>query len=125
MGRRPEADRIKEARGTLQRCRSNPNEPMPDRPLGAPPKSMSADERAAWRELAATVEDGVLTVSDRWSVEILARLMATYRRRDPLTPTEFSTMVKLLGVIGATPADRPRVTANPKPLTDEFAQFKT
>ena len=47
-GRKPLPVAVKKLNGTLQKCRTNPNEPVPQRVLGEPPEYMSDVAKKAW-----------------------------------------------------------------------------
>lgn len=67
----------------------------------------------------------VLSNSDRWIDEIASRLMAKFRDRDQVTTAaELSRLANALSLVGATPADRSRITTsgNDTPA-NPFAEF--
>jgi phage terminase small subunit len=110
---------IKRLRGTLQPCRTNPNEPKPAEPLGDPPSHLLRDERAAWRELQRMTVVGVLTMQDRWVVELSCILMAKVRRRETLGGAERAQLTQLLCRMGLAPADRAKVSVMPQSKDDD------
>lgn len=91
------------------------NEPKPTGELGDPPKSLKADEKEAWFELASLIPPGVAANTDRWHVEETVCLMALSRRLravgQRMTAAEGSQLISNLGKMGMNPADRSRVTA--------------
>jgi phage terminase small subunit len=103
--------------------RKRPNEPKELRALGDPPARLSKKALPFWHELVSIAPAGVLTIADRWAVELAARLMmkATGGRRIPAA--ELATLRSLLAALGMTPADRSKLsvkTEKPKanPYTD-------
>lgn len=99
-----------------QRQREREGEPEVIEPLGEPPKHLDANQRKAWREIARTAPEGVLTRADRVSVELAAVLLAQLRGQGAdFTPTRLAQLRYLLGQFGMTPADRSRVTLETKP----------
>lgn len=107
------------------------------RPLGEPPSRLPIDVVPYWHEIASMVPSGVLTISDRWASEIIARLMQKSARgadddvaclelaklaelspvetrrllaRERISGAELSTLSSLLGRLGMTPADRTRLS---------------
>lgn len=96
------------------------------RPVGNPPGYMNKEAATAWRELARTL--GWLEVEDRGAVEVAALAIGQVRTMhkvgEPVTAALFSAMNTALGKLGATPADRSKVsTGAPEDDDDPFAQF--
>ncbi len=107
------------------RLKVRENEPKPTKPLGNPPKHLSADVRKCWRELVKFAPDGVFVDCDAWAVEIAAVLMAEFRAdTSSFNAARIARLDSLLGRFGITPADRSRVTAiQPKKINrfdDDF-----
>lgn len=101
------ADKVNPARLKVRE-----NEPKPAKPLGNPPKYLSADQRKCWRELVGFVQDGVFADCDAWAVEIASVLMAEFRAdTGAFNAAKIARLDSLLGRFGITPADRSRVTA--------------
>jgi len=117
MGRPRTPSAILELRGSY---RKNPQrrrhpEPQPSGPLGKPPRLLAREERRAWRDIERITPPGVLTVADRWLVEIAARLMAKMRGPKGLRPGERTQLIQCLSKMGLTPADRSKVGVTPRP----------
>lgn len=102
---------VLDARGAFrkdpQRKREDP-ETVGD--LGKPPAHLTAEAADCWKEIAKLAPRGVLTGSDRLSVEVASNLMSQFR----LNPVEFPAaklvrLEALLGKFGMTPADRAKV----------------
>jgi hypothetical protein len=98
-------------------------EPVETRKLGAPPKTFTEGQKAAWREFAKMVPRGVATYADRWAVELIVTSMTKFRS-GAYRAADLSTISNLLARFGLTPADRSRVVATigPKP-DDEWAEL--
>lgn len=123
-----------ERHGHPERRRNS--EPKENRPLGDPPDRLPVEMRPYWEEIASIVPFGVLKISDRWAVELAARLMYKATSKPnievilelvhtlQLTPTdakrlindasissaELSTLKSLLAALGMTPADRTKLS---------------
>lgn len=116
--------------------RARPHEPKPAGPLGDPPEcfndepGLEAKElldraalRAAWHELTGMVAAGVLTISDRWLVELACRTMQQVRKGAALA-AERNLLLSCLSRMGLTPADRSRIAVpQEKQELDELAQL--
>lgn len=105
-----------------QRRRDRENEPVPAGPLGDPPEYLSPAAQSVWHELAGQVPQGVLTIADRFLVEIVSRQMARLRAGEDLKAAEINQIISCLSRMGLTPADRSRV-AVPKPPDEERDTF--
>lgn len=109
---------------------------MPAGPLGDPPEHFTRTQREIWFELALQVPDGVLTVADRMMVEIYCGLVARHRGGvnadgetvypEVLKASEYELILKLLGRMGLTPADRSKIkapTRDKQNAQDTFAEL--
>jgi phage terminase small subunit len=117
---------LKRLKGTLQKCRENPNEPQPGEPLGNAPAYFTETEQKIWREIKRMIVPGVLTVQDRFVVELLCQLMARLRQRDPpMTGAERSNLTYCLSQLGLTPCSRSKISVEPQSeKSDPFAEFR-
>jgi hypothetical protein len=99
------------------------HEPVPTKPIGPPPKDMTPEEKACWRELIRITPEAVLFNTDRWWVELSACLMAAHRNRR-ITTSDRAQLITLLSRMGLNPSDRSRVSA-PVTTKDEnpFAEI--
>src|SRR5215213_8482527 len=71
---------LKELSGTLRKHRQNNDEPKPDRSVPFPPERLSAQAKAAWRELAEIADGmGILTEGDPAALEAMAGALADLR----------------------------------------------
>lgn len=78
-------------------------------PLAAgPPDTLLESEKKVWLELVDHAPPGVLTWADPQVVELGAILMTAQRERTITTP-ERGQLIKILGLLGMTPADRASV----------------
>ena len=134
-GRKPLPTAIKKIKGTLQKCRTNPNEPRPTGVLCDPPEYMADSAKEAWYYAVANSPPGLLSALDgavleRWANcsgmyrEALAKinrsgvsgmLMKTpsgFLRRSPLMDVIRDLALEMKGYeaeMGFTPASRSRV----------------
>jgi hypothetical protein len=95
--------------------RRRPDEPKPDGPLGPPPAAFGDDLelKSIWEELAEIVPANVLTSADRWLVELTCRVMMQIRSGETVAAKE-GVLLNCLSRMGLTPADRSRITLEPK-----------
>jgi phage terminase small subunit len=99
-------------------------EPVPDGELGSPPRHLTDAQKKIWKEIAATVAPGVLTIQDRVSMEVLSTLVSELRA-GTLTTQRLGILMSTLSRLGLTPVDRAKVSVAPKKTEDSpFAQFK-
>ena len=63
-GRKPLPVAVKKIKGTLQKCRTNPNEPRPMGKLGDPPEYMSDIAKEAWTYAVENAPPGLLSSLD-------------------------------------------------------------
>ncbi len=129
--------------------RRRPNEPKESRPLGEPPGRLPVEIRAFWKEIESIVPAGVLKISDRWAVELAARLMykavtgpnipailelaktaemdvAEIRKliqSQEIGSAELSTLRSLLSALGMTPADRSKLSVPTEKPKNRFAEL--
>ncbi|HEY7821935.1 MAG TPA: hypothetical protein VIG24_03835, partial [Acidimicrobiia bacterium] len=88
----------------------------------APPRYLTKDQKACWKEILKLAPEGVLTAADAIAVEIVACLLAEYRDDPILMPaariTRLTTEMKTLGL---NPSGRASLVV-PKPDTpaDDF-----
>ena len=96
------------------------------KPVGNPPAYMDKEAATAWRELARTL--GWLEIEDRAAVESAAiaigQVRTLHKLGEPVTGALFSAMNTALGKLGATPADRSKISIPDDGDTDDpFAKF--
>lgn len=129
--------------------RARPNEPKDDRPFGDPPERMPLEIRPFWYELVGYCAPGVLKVSDRWAIELAARLMhkavstpnmavalelvntleltkadaRAMLQREDITGAELSTLRTLLSSLGMTPADRTKLSVPTEKKANKFSDI--
>jgi phage terminase small subunit len=100
--------------------RKRPIGPKSPAGIGEPPARLTAEEREVWQEIKFKAPQGVLTAPDGFMMETLCQLIAAMRAR-VITDAQRNQMIRLLSLIGFTPADRSRITAVGK--TDEADPF--
>lgn len=89
-----------------QRARARANEPTDERDVGKPPRGLSKDERAAWKELTDCAIPGVLRYADRPAVLAAAQLYARMKNQRGL---QDQTRDQLLGQIEFADLENPLV----------------
>ena len=78
-GRKPLPVAVKKIKGTLQKCRTNPNEPRPMGKLGDPPEYMSDIAKEAWTYAVENAPPGLLSSLDAAVLERWANCAGLYR----------------------------------------------
>lgn len=90
------------------------------RPLGPPPEALAPVHVEAWHELVAAAPDGVLRDSDRFLLELAARLMVQIRTM-PSCPAAMATQLRAcLTEIGMSPSSRARLAVAPPQAKNPF-----
>jgi hypothetical protein len=98
---------VLELRGAFKnhpsRLRERENEPICTEPLPDPPRRLPKDVKAAWREMK---DRGFwLSSPDQFLVLIAATYMARHRT-DECESAETALLIKVLNMIGFSPAER-------------------
>jgi hypothetical protein len=103
---------ILDARGAFkthpERRGKREGEPVVTELIGSAPKTFTADQLQAWKDITSQCADGVLTKADSIAVEVCAGLLARHRQA-PLTGADLNQLTGLLGRFGMTPSDRSKV----------------
>ena len=84
-----------------------------------PPAHLAPELVRAWHWIVEQVPPGVLTASDRSSIEIMARLQAQIWMSGDLDAIK--EIRQWFGQYGLTGAAREKITAKPKPAGNPFA----
>ena len=106
---------LKVLKGTAQKCRLNPREPIPNGPLGNAPRNFNDEQKAIWREIKAVSPEGVLSIADSFIVEMLVILLHEFRTDYAnFTSGKLARLISILTRVGLTPADRSKISV-PKP----------
>ncbi len=93
-------------------------EPKPTTTLGNPPRHLSPAQKKIWKHLVSTIPDGVLFAIDAIAIELTVRLVE--RMQDgTLKSNEIGQLRGCLASLGATPADRSRVSVVPPETSSE------
>ena len=152
MGRPRKPVQLLELNGSLKKHPDRRRNPGPNdpRPFGDPPDRLPAEIRPYWLELTSMTAPGVLAISDRWAVELAARLYfkavnepdipailelaataglspaETKRliRSQMITGNELSNLRSLLASLGLTPADREKLSIPTEKPVNKFALLK-
>ena len=135
-GRKPLPVVVKEIKGTLQKCRTNPREPKPTTALCTPPDYMSESAKEAWNYAVANSPPGLLSalngaVLERWAncsglyrealskinragvSEMIIKTPSGILRRSPLMDVIRDLALEMKGYeaeMGFTPAVRSRIS---------------
>lgn len=142
-GRKPLPTTVKQIKGTLQKCRTNPREPQPAGDLVDPPQYMSEGAKDAWRYAIENAPAHLLKRLDMSVLEVWACAADLYRKaqaglaktglliKAPNTGVPMQSpylaiankqaqiMTKAATEMGFTPASRSRVTL-PVEAVDEL-----
>jgi hypothetical protein len=78
-GRNPLPAVVRQLKGTLQKCRTNPREPKPTGVLCTPPEYMSDSAKGAWDYAVANSPPGLLSALDGAVLERWANCSGLYR----------------------------------------------
>ncbi|WMS43130.1 hypothetical protein RDV64_01615 [Acuticoccus sp. MNP-M23] len=100
---------LQEAKGAFAKNPNRARKASRPGPLGAPPSRLSEAEVTAWDELADELP--WLCRSDRKILEVTARLSARLVADPDMGVNALAQLRMCLSALGATPADRCRVTA--------------
>jgi hypothetical protein len=102
--------------------RRRPPSPKSKLEIGNPPDHLDPEEAAIWFEIIGISAPGVLVSSDRL---ILARLCQLEKRvrDDSATISETAQHLRVLTLLGLTPADRSRIATPGKEDSNPFASF--
>lgn len=124
MGRTRTPTAILDAKGGFltHKNRQRPNEPMADRPIGAPPKYLNAAEKKVWKELVSQSAPGVLMISDTIMLSVFVRLSTKFQLRQPMMAAETAQMITLSSKFAMNPADRSKVEVE-KPKSSSLSLF--
>jgi len=79
-GRKPLPTKVKQLKGTLQKCRTNPREPQPVGELVDPPQYMSEGAQSAWRYALECAPPQLLKRLDMSVLEVWACAADLYRK---------------------------------------------
>ena len=117
---------ILDARGAfkLNPNRRRDSEPVVKDPIGAPPESLTEQERQWWNEIVNRAPMGVLTSADYLPVIMAAKLMAEAMTDFAgMTPGRMARLHSLLGQFGMTPAERAKLSIPKAKEANPFDEF--
>ena len=97
--------------------------PKSNRPLGDYPKKRTTDPVECWNELAAMSIPGVLTGSDRIMMEVLADLLADYRKDSTkFASSKMTHLISIMARFGMSASDRNKLgVTKPDPGANHWA----
>ncbi len=143
-GRKPLPTAVKKLKGTLQKCRTNINEPKPTHHLCTAPEYMSEIAKEAWDYAVKNSPPGLLSALDGAVLERWANCSGLYRealakinragvsgmiiktpsgilRRSPLMDVirDLAMEMKMYEAeMGFTPASRSRISTSPEAINN-------
>lgn len=106
--------------------RFNPDEPIPNGPLGIPAQALRLTPlvQEQWDYLVSIIAPGVAMCCDAPLMALTARLMARMAD-ETITDSQMATLLRCLSQLGMTPADRSRIVAqHTKTTRGKFDKFK-
>jgi len=123
MARPRTATNILDARGAFKK---NPNrkrtgEPTVDRPFRkSAPRQLTDEQKICWKEIVKACPAGVLTAADHLIVEVVAVLLAEFRRSGAeMSAAHLNRMTTQMGRLGLDPSGRASLTVD-RPKANEF-----
>jgi len=123
MARSRTATAILDARGAFAKDpqRKRPDEPKVSTPFPRQsPDHLSPEESACWVEIVGIAPAGVLTGADTVIVEMVACLLAEYRKdREGFAAAKLTRLSSEINRIGLSPSSRAALTVD-KPKDNEF-----
>ena len=104
--------------------RRRPPAPEPEPGVGAPPETLSQSAQLVWHELVGISAPGVLTKSDRPTLELTALLLDEFRQsEEPFITSRLGRLESLLSRLGLSPTDRARVAVPARPEPNPFDEL--
>jgi hypothetical protein len=95
-----------------------------DGPLGSAPERLTELERQAWDELSAGSLPGVLTASDRLTIELASVLLAEFwTEKANMAAAKMGQLIGLLARLGMSPADRQKFTKDKSDDDNPYANL--
>jgi hypothetical protein len=89
--------------------------------IGPPPAFLSPTEQEIWNEIAQAAPTGVLTATDRISLEVISRLTAAMRETGETHHA--AELRKWLGQYGFTASARAKISSAPVKKVSHFDEF--
>ncbi len=147
MTGRPLPTRLKIFKGTNQKCRSNPDEPMPDNDSIIMPDHLNKKEQKVWTHVVdQLVAAGIMTNIDQHGMEMYCEAYAKWRDANDklkslgmivkapsgypipspylsISNKAFEQLRQMMTEFGMTPSSRSRIKAEPKKIDNDFDGF--
>ena len=126
MPKQPTPSNVLELRGAYKKNpqRRRTKEPKSSEPIGKCPDYLTEGQKKCWLELKNQCCPGVLTGADGTILELGACLYAEMRADYvAMSTSRLAQFLKVLGVLGLTPADRTRIKIEPQAPANKFAAF--
>jgi hypothetical protein len=128
MGRPRKPTELLELTGAFDKnpSRRRPVWPKTRKSIGEPPDHLSDEEQLIWAEVMENAPTGVLTSADRFLLARFVQLESKARSKT-LTDVQSNQHLRILTLMGWTPADRSRIQSvgSEPPEDDPWAKFRT
>jgi phage terminase small subunit len=119
-GQRPKPARLRVVQGNPGKRPINAGEPQSE-PLTGPPKDMSAQHKAIWRQLVQAAPPHVLKQADRFLVELTVLLLAQARASGAdVSPGIATQLRQCLAEMGMSPSARSRLSVSEPAAANPF-----
>lgn len=133
MGAHKKPQAVREMQGTADRNkhRDNQSQPKVTRGIGPAPEHFTELQSDIWDYLVSVMFAGVLSISDRPTMEMMAVLFYRFRHGDyeensvcpALNGVELSRLDSLMGRYGMTPSDRTKIVVPKQEKENVFKGF--
>ena len=133
MANPPKPQALRELHGTAKDHpgRQNQNQPKVTRGIGPAPEHFTELQSDIWDYLVSVMFAGVLSISDRPTMEMMAVLFYRFRHGDyeensvcpALNGVELSRLDSLMGRYGMTPSDRTKIVVPKQEKENVFKGF--
>lgn len=130
MGAHKKPKALRELNGTADRNkhRDNQDQPPVARGIGPAPEHFTELQSDIWDYLVGVMYAGVLSISDRPTMEMMTILFHRFRHGDyeensvcpALNGVELSRLDSLMGRYGMTPSDRTKIVVPKKEKSNPF-----
>jgi hypothetical protein len=118
-GQRPKPAKLRLVQGNPGKRPINTAEPQ-SKPLAGPPAAWTGEQQALWRELVEAAPASVLMESDRFLIELAARLLAQMRSAAEASPGIATQLRQCLAEMGMSPSSRSRLSVTSPTVTNPF-----
>lgn len=133
MGAHKKPQALRELNGTADRNkhRDNQDQPLVTRGIGPAPEHFAELQSDIWDYLVGVMYAGVLSISDRPTMEMMSVLFYRFRHGDyeensvcpALSGVELSRLDSLMGRYGMTPSDRTKIVVPKQEKSNPFSEM--